>query len=170
MSKEYDKYLVEHRNGVREAFDWLKENIADIFEYEDEIGNVGWNIIHSHDYSKNDPEEYEAYDAYFYGNRSFKVVQDFNKAWLRHIHHNPHHWQHWILIEDDPDENIVLIDMPHEYIIEMICDWWSFSFRSGNLTEIFEWYDKHSDYMKLSDKTRKIVEDILSRIKGKIVA
>ena len=170
MSKEYDEYLVKHKNGVYEAFKWLKENIPDIFEDEDEVGNIEWNVINSHDYSKNDPEEYDAYDTYFYGNRSFKVVQDFNKAWLRHIHHNLHHWQHWILVNDEPDENMVLIDMPHEYIIEMICDWWSFSFRSGNLTEVFEWYDNHSDYMKLSDKTRKIVEDILSRIKGKIVA
>ena len=54
--------------------------------------------------------------------------------------------------------------MPLEYVIEMIADWWSFSFRSGNIREIFSWYDKHKE-MKLHPKTRKLVEDILERIK-----
>lgn len=54
--------------------------------------------------------------------------------------------------------------MPLEYVIEMIADWWSFSFRSGNLREIFGWYDKHKE-IKLHPKTRKLVEDILARIK-----
>ena len=52
----------------------------------------------------------------------------------------------------------------------MICDWWAFSWRNGDLTEIFDWYGKHKDYMKLSDKTRKTVEGILSKIKDKLIA
>lgn len=58
--------------------------------------------------------------------------------------------------------------MPHNYIIEMICDWWAFSWAKGNLYEIFSWYDAHKHYMKLSDKTRKTVEDILEKIKAKL--
>lgn len=58
--------------------------------------------------------------------------------------------------------------MPYNYIIEMICDWWAFSWNGRNLNEIFDWYDKHKDYMKLSDATRKTVEDILSKIKEKL--
>ena len=58
--------------------------------------------------------------------------------------------------------------MPYNYIIEMICDWWAFSWNSGNLNEIFDWYDEHKDYMKLSEKTHKMVEDILSKIKDKL--
>ena len=53
---------------------------------------------------------------------------------------------------------------------KMICDWWAFSWRNGDLTEIFDWYNKHKDYMKLSDKTRKTVEGILSKIKDKLIA
>ena len=45
----------------------------------------------------------------------------------------------------------------------MICDWWSFSWQKGDLGEIFNWYDEHSDYIKLSPKTRKTVEDILEQ-------
>ena len=35
-------------------------------------------------------------------------------------------------------------------------------------TEIFNWYNDHKDYMKLSDGTRKIVEKILKDIKAKL--
>lgn len=34
---------------------------------------------------------------------SYEVVENFNRAWLLHIHRNPHHWQHWVLINDDPE-------------------------------------------------------------------
>lgn len=168
MSRQYDLYLEEHKGNVKKGFDWIKENLPELIipidgmDYEHQIG-------FEHDASKSDPEEYEAYDAYFYGgNRSYEVVQDFRYAWLRHIHLNKHHWQHWILSNDDPEEGEIVLDMPYNYILEMICDWWAFSWNSGNLREIFGWYDKHKDYMKLSDKTRKIVEDILGKIKEKL--
>jgi hypothetical protein len=50
----------------------------------------------------------------------------------------------------------------------MICDWWAFSWKKGDLTEIFNWYDEHKDYMKLSSSTRKIVEETLKDIKAKL--
>lgn len=95
-------------------------------------------------------------------------MQDFNYAWLRHIHMNPHHWQHWVLINDDPTEGEKIMDMPYVYVVEMICDWWSFSFNKGNLDEIFSWYGEHDKYMKLSKNTRNTVEDILNKIKAKL--
>lgn len=58
--------------------------------------------------------------------------------------------------------------MPYNYIIEMICDWWSFSFKTGNLSEIFNWYDKHKAHILLSNDTREIVEDILGKIRQKV--
>lgn len=164
MSLEYDLYLQQHRGNVAKGYDWLKNNMPEILK-----DDYGHQICFAHDHSKYNPDEYEAYDKYFYGNnRSYSVVQDFNRAWLLHIHRNPHHWQYWVLINDDPGEGMVIMDMPYNYIIEMICDWWAFSWNKGNLNEIFEWYDEHKDYMKLSDKTRKTVEDILSKIKAKL--
>lgn len=114
---------------------------------------------------KNGHEEYEAYDRYFYGNPSFKAKQEFNYAWLHHIHHNSHHWQYWVLQNDDDGEEV--LEMPYHYVVEMICDWWSFSWSKGNLDEIFEWYEKHKD-MKLHPETRKLVEEILGRIKKEL--
>lgn len=159
MSVEYNNYLIEHINNVRKAYDWICSRFPDI--QRNMLGHE--DIFAVHDQSKYGPEEYDAYDKYFYGgNRSFGVVNEFNKAWLHHIHQNPHHWQHWVLIHDDEPEET--LDMPYWYIIEMICDWWSFSVKTGNLFGIFDWYEKHKD-MKLSDNTRKTVENILGRIK-----
>jgi len=51
------------------------------------------------------------------------------------------------------------------FIIEMICDHWSFSWKSNNLYEVFDWYEKKKSNMLLSDKTRKTYEHILKLIK-----
>lgn len=165
MSYEYDFYITEHKENVLKGLDWLHENIPEIVtDYYSMLQD-----IRDHDASKYKPEEYDAYDKYFYGNnRSYVVVQDFKYAWLHHIHNNPHHWQYWILHNDEPGEGINVLDMPYEYIIEMICDWWSFSWKKGNLNEIFGWYDDHKTYIKLSDVTRSIVENILKRIRNKL--
>jgi hypothetical protein len=97
MSYEYDLYLAEHRANVTKGFEWIAVNLPELVDDFNEENKRC--IISYHDESKNHANEYEAYDAYFYGgNRSHKVVQDYNAAWLRHLHRNPHHWQHWILL------------------------------------------------------------------------
>lgn len=166
VSYLYDDYLVRHKSNVKKGYEWIQENLPELlagsFDYE-------WQIMFSHDDSKYSPDEYEAYDKYFYGgNKSYSVVQNFRKAWLLHIHRNPHHWQHWVLINDDPKEGEIILEMPYNYIIEMICDWWAFSWSKGNLTEIFDWYAEHAEYMKLALDTRKEVENILNKIQDKL--
>lgn len=166
MSAEYDLYLEKHKTNVKKAFDWIRDNLPELLQ---EGYDYEWQIGINHDWSKRSQEEYDAYDMYFYGNnRSFAVVQEFNKAWLHHIHNNPHHWQHWVLINDESGEGTICIEMPHKYVIEMICDWWSFSWNSGDLEEIFDWYDKHKKNIQMHDDTRKEVEFILKKIKGKL--
>lgn len=170
MSVKYDNYIKEHKENVAKAADWLYYNLPEIFECDDDFkSECMWQCKHEHDQSKYNEDEYNAYDAYFYGgNKSFEVVENFNRAWLTHVHRNPHHWQHWVLINDDPDKGEIILDMPDVYIFEMICDWWSFSFTKDDLNEIFNWYDEHKDYMKLSEYTRDHVEDILNMIRNKL--
>lgn len=175
MSEKYDEYLKQHRDNVYNAFIWLVNNTPDIFDRGDQNdtnefkGLLENQCRYAHDRSKWSEAEYDAYDAYFYGNnKSYEVINNFNRAWLHHIHHNPHHWQHWILINDDPKEGEILLDIPDNYIIEMICDWMSFSMKVGDLNELFKWYKEHSQYMKLSDYTRIRVDDILQRIKEEV--
>lgn len=166
MSREYDIYIQEHKDNVKKGYEWMLTHIPE--KLPTGLMSALDNIL-SHDASKYDDDEYKAYDAYFYGgNRSYQVCEDFNRAWLMHIHCNPHHWQHFVLINDNPKEGEIILDMPINYIIEMICDWWAFSWAKGNLYEIFNWYNEHKDYIKLSKKTRKTVEDILEAIKSEL--
>ena len=160
MSIQYDEYLQQHKNAVYEGFLWMKENIPEIFENDDIMTKVDYNIKFGHDASKENPDEYQAYDAYFYGkNRSSQVVEDFNYAWLTHIHKNPHHWQHWIKC----------LEMPYEYIIEMICDWWSFSWNKGDLFKIFKWYEERKNHIMLNKTTRNKLEAILQAMHDKLL-
>ena len=139
MSRAYDTYLEEHRSNIHKAFEWMCEHIPDIFKDEETRQACEHQCTYSHDQSKYDAEEYAAYDA--------------------------HHWQHWILINDDTNLGDVVLDIPLNYIIEMVCDWWSFSWASGHLDEIFDWYEEYSGYIKLSDDTKETVEHILDLIK-----
>jgi len=167
MSKEYDLYLEEHIENVEKAFRWFQTNLPEILESC--VCDMEWLICKGHDHTKTREDEYAAYDAYFYGrNRSFEVVQAYNQAWLFHIHRNPHHWQHWVLINDDPNEGETILKMPRHYIVEMICDWWSFGWKTGNLEEIFKWYDEHKNYIKFHTQTRSTVEHILRLIEERL--
>ena len=166
MSNQYDEYLNNHIMDVNRAFSWLRTNLPEVVD-----PNGGFTTIlylGRHDESKYSYEEYDAYDAYFYGKKNKEVKEDFNYAWLHHIHENPHHWQHWVLVNDDPEEGTIALDIPYKYAIEMICDWWSFSWKTGNLYEIFDWYENHKKRMILSKNTRELVEQILGQIKEKL--
>lgn len=173
MSKEYDEYLIEHKTNVVNGLRWFIENMPHLFVDDGFKSEVIYNVTFGHDKSKYDKEEYDAYDAYFYGDSEEtdkeQIKNKFNYAWLRHIHNNPHHWQYWILKNDDPENGEIILDIPDVYIIEMICDWWSFSWKQNKLTEIFDWYDKHKDYMKLSPLTRQKVEAILSDMQMELI-
>lgn len=187
MSLEYDIYLKNHIRYVGEGLRWMIDNLpmSDLGFDESDISNA-LDAALKHDDSKWTPEEYYSYDAYFYGgNRSFSVVMDFNYAWLHHQHKNPHHWQHWVLINDDPQKRTPVIEkkiieevpkdtkgltalpMPKCFILEMIADLWTFSWRDGNLYEIFDWWDNHPNII-LHRNTRELVMNVLHAIYQKL--
>lgn len=168
MSKQYDDYLMKHKNGVQISYEWIKNNIPTILPLEEDavMERLEYNI-NFHDASKYGEEEYLAYDIHFYGDTKTEQSEKmYQKAWLHHIHANPHHWQHWVLINDNPDKGEISLQMPYENVIEMICDWWSFSWREGKPRDIFKWYDEHKDYMKMHEETRKQINDILDKIRN----
>jgi hypothetical protein len=154
MSKEYTNYIIEHCENVRKAYDWLVDHKIIKNEFL-------MHILH-HDLSKWQDEEYKAYDKYFYGKEKTKEVEEaFNFAWLHHIHNNPHHWQHWVLINDD--DGTYALEMPEGFVVEMFCDHASFSFKTGNLEEVSKWYKDHKSNMILHENTRIMYEDILDK-------
>lgn len=160
LPNNYKKYIEEHRANVLKAYNWLVENaiIEPNFEWE--------AIIYQHDMSKFSKYEFKAYEDYFYGKyRSSEVTAAFEEAWLHHIHSNPHHWNYWILVDDE----IKPLKMPEKYAVEMLCDWFAFSFKKGNLTEILSWYEYNKNKMILHSETREFIENLLNKIKEVLI-
>ena len=165
MSKEYNAYLKEHIENVKRGIVWLHNNLPFVRNRIPSLSTL-MEAAYQHDNSKYTSAEYDAYDDYFYGTKTAEVKKAFNYAWLNHIHQNKHHWQYWVLIHDD--EPMEALEMPEVYVIEMIADWWSFSWKNGNLFEIFDWYEKHRDGMVLHPKTKELVEKILDLMKEEL--
>jgi len=136
-----------------------------------------WQAI-VHDLSKFLPDEFIPYANYFYGKK--KQIRDetgyykptdtgdlaFDFAWLLHQKRNPHHWQWWILPEDEG--GVKILEMKYPYNLEMICDWVGagkaqgyFSPPFAPLLETQWWYLKNKGKMQLHPKTREFVEDFL---------
>jgi len=113
-----------------------------------------------HDASKLLPCEFIPYMNFFTKkDKSDTAKQAFNKAWLHHIHCNPHHWQYWMLQEEGNESGLKIFEIPHNYVIEMICDWEGMSKIFKSSTK--EWYSKNKDKMVLHEETRKKIELLL---------
>jgi hypothetical protein len=156
--KEYQEYVFGHRARVKKFADWLKTNCPDVFEGVDL--ETFDEIINEHDESKFSEEEFEPYAQYFYKDK--KDNFQFEEAWKHHWMNNEHHPEYWL------GE-----DMPYIYILEMLCDWGSFSVEKVDMSELSEfYYEKAKDdpEKNLSDATKEIIEDILSRIDSVIKA
>ena len=171
MSDQYYAYLDSHIDAVIAAAEWMEQNLDAVKELSEKDRRDFMRNAILHDVSKYGKDEYGPYDAYFYGEAD---IDAFNRAWLHHIHWNPHHWQHWLLMNDDgkyrdPDK-VIPLEMPKVYALEMVADWWSFSWRSGNLMEVFDWYEDHRDCIILHENTRAYVEGVLAEIREKIEA
>ena len=172
MSREYDQYLINHKESVRTAYQWFKRNMP-VFVQQSLVGGMKLEelehqILVAHDSSKTMFDEYPAYDRHFYAGLPIDETKgEFNLAWLRHIHRNPHHWQYWILANEDLGDAPAL-EMPQNYVLEMLCDWWSFSWRNYEPDKIFEWWDRHKDKMILHQKTRELIHETIWTMKEKL--
>jgi hypothetical protein len=128
-----------------------------------------------HDISKLLPCEFFPYLNWFYNKNNYHkrsdlfgdirnvitycqedLKEDFDKAWLHHIHCNPHHWQYWILQYDNGRAEC--LEMPRNYIKEMIADWIGAGIAITGKNDVLGWYDKNKDNMKLHPETRFLVE------------
>lgn len=156
--KEYLEYINTHKERVEEFSKWLLSNCPDLFENIDV--EVFKDLIKEHDESKFSEEEFEPYAQKWFGDG--KKTLEYEEAWKHHWMNNEHHPEYWL------GE-----DMPYIYILEMICDWGSFSIASGDMNELSDFYfnkAKADPEKNLSDATQEIIEDILSRINSVIKA
>jgi hypothetical protein len=144
--------IEEHKDNVRQFAEWLRGQLPEIFEGVDlDAFN---ELIQEHDDSKFSEEEFEPYAQKWFNN-SGKTLE-YEEAWKHHWMNNEHHPEFWL------GE-----DMPYIYILEMICDWGSFSIKSGDLRELSKFYyekAKDDEEKNLSENTKEIIEDILTKI------
>ena len=150
--EEYKNYIIEHKDQVRQFAEWLRGKLPELFENIDlDLFN---EMIQEHDDSKFSEEEFEAYANKFYGDKKDSI--EFEEAWKHHWTNNEHHPEFWL------GE-----DMPYIYILEMLCDWGSFSIKSGNMKELSDFYyskARDDEEKNLSENTKAIIEEILEKI------
>ena len=135
------------------------------------IGVPLWRLL-IHDWSKLTPAEWTPYVEMFYGAGWDRkqhgtplpdhVQTDFDAAWLHHQHRNPHHWQHYVLREDDGD--VKVLEMPENFVREMVADWAGAGRAITGRWEIEAWYERARKKMLLHPRTERRVDSLLSLV------
>ena len=105
-----------------------------------------------HDWSKFRPSEFVAYAHHFNGPGD---PEGFDLAWLRHQRRNKHHWQWWVLREDEGGRKALA--MPSRHRVEMLCDWIGAGRAYGN-ADTYGWYASNVETMFLHPATQKWIE------------
>ena len=150
--EEYKNYIIEHKDQVRQFAEWLRGKLPELFENIDlDLFN---EMIQEHDDSKFSEEEFEPYAQRWHGDK-VKTLE-YEEAWKHHWANNEHHPEFWL------GE-----DMPYIYILEMLCDWGSFSIKSGNMKELSDFYyskARDDEEKNLSKNTKIIIEETLEKI------
>ncbi len=123
------------------------------------LGIIWRGIVH--DLSKYRLSEWKPYTNHF-----FKFTDDgdhpdlpFDTAWLHHIHRNRHHWQYWIVREDNGDTKIM--PMPDQYRKEMLADWIGAGRAIHGRLTIDGWYNENKHKMKLHLDTKVWIEKMI---------
>ena len=154
--KKYLSHIKKHRKLVKECwrvFKKLKETnglLADDFFYWTIEGN-----IENHDASKIEADEFYPFCQWFYPEpNAVKRVKYFLHGVNRHIRRNKHHPEYWVVIDADAKQTI--LDMPTEYIIEMMMDWCAISIAFENKPS--EWYDSKGPKKIMSRDTLNFVD------------
>ena len=88
-----------------------------------------------------------------------KVAADFSAAWNHHQKTNPHHWQYWVLINDE--DGMTALEMPVVFVLEMLADWDGAGRAITGKSDPASWYQKNGSKMIFHKNTRELVEALL---------
>jgi hypothetical protein len=155
---KYLKYVVKHKWFV--AVECFKVGLY-------------WRGL-THDWHKFLPSEWFPYTEFFYGKKA-KPVRDntgyykptdtgdtsFDFAWLLHQKRADHHYQWWLLPEDDGGMKI--LPMSPKARLEMTCDWCGASKAQGHggWSGVKTWYEKNKHKMRFAPETKDWIESCL---------
>lgn len=89
-------------------------------------------------------------------------------AWLHHVHNNPHHWQHWMFpdgfVPRGSSVEAGVMEMPREYVLEMVADWMGSSKAYTDSWDIAGWLTQNMSRIHLHTRTAQAVREILSAL------
>jgi hypothetical protein len=139
--------------------------------------NAPFYLAIFHDNSKFNLQEFMYYAQYFFdknGNpNNIKRIygenvignlpEKFEKIWLNHQKINKHHYNYWIIFENN---EIKPIPIPDKYIKEMIADWIGVSKTSLINKDVLKWYLENKNSIILHPDTRIKIEKILNNLYG----
>lgn len=121
-----------------------------------------WRLI-IHDWTKFLPDEYFPYANYNFQDESANspsAQAAFNLAWNHHQKRNRHHYQYYILRNDDGRE--FLLEMSALDRREMLADWASFSLKFGKtVKDTRDWYLKGAQQKAINPNTRTWIHHYL---------
>lgn len=164
MSEKYDAYLLKHINAVNTCLYLLHGQGG--FQYTD-IPQLRSQYGAYHDESKFSAEEYEAYDEFFYPSDGSEVGSDperkkkFEQAWLHHQNSNPHHWQYWLLMNDNNEGEFKALEIPMCYLEEMVADWGAFALIKNDADALANWYAANRSKQIIHPKSREIIDALV---------
>ncbi len=120
-----------------------------------------------HDWSKFTIGEWWPYVHFFYvrpptpsaTGYMHKPGQDmpFDVAWNHHQKVNKHHWQFWVLIQDNDEPKMRALPMPDKYVREMVADWMGAGMAQGK-PDTGAWYKQNRGKIIMHVQTRRRVE------------
>lgn len=173
--REYLDYLNKHIGGVIRAWEdvlrpALEEADDQMVLDQVDLDKLGLQV-YNHDRSKYDSEEFNGYCNHWYPQDGSEVEHtadrtsddaSYDYAWSHHQHNNPHHSQYWLIVKDDGE--VQALDIPMNYILEMLCDWHSFSQDPGENTA-YDWWMKNRDRFIMSDATIANIDHCIEYLK-----
>ena len=113
-----------------------------------------------HDWDKFLPGMFISYAKTFYnpqGEKCYQPHEKFMYYWLKHIHRNKHHWQHWVLQKDDGgiyvEDSASVAD-----VLEMLADWRGAGRAQAEGLDTKDFYLSRYASILLSDTARELVD------------
>lgn len=188
ITKEYDPMtdfiditdaaaLKAHRDEwVNEEDGLMPEDVYDAYmssliahiTYVQEAGvNLGVPDVlrRRHDQSKFSGSEFFGYAMHFQGGGA---PDSFARAWLHHIHCNPHHWQHWLFADGFAPKGSAVengaVPMPGVYALEMVADWLGAGRTYTGSWDMTEWLERNVPRIRVHSRTAVYLAKILNRI------
>lgn len=117
-----------------------------------------------HDMSKFLPDEWFPYVEFFYNGK--KTKDEFERASSLHRNRNKHHYQCWIIQQEDGSSAVLPMEEP--YITEMICDWIGIekamkalghrSLESDPLCEVQNYWIKTKNTKEMHEQTKREID------------